>query len=415
MDAAVGMSSGEFDRLSNALTISPRLKPAPAVPPVARKRWRQKLIAVVYFGAMRNRIATIVLLLALLASSAFAGGAEFAERFALADTVGREELLKELVAGADDYFYFHCLHYQNTRNTAAFDQTMAAWEKSIDRDDPSWAGSEIPYAIKLREAVLRYPDAPEQSLKTLRDYFDLGLEKVVPPPGADIERSDLPSKLDPADIAPAAYLKAITGRHEDPFADGDTSTVTATWMIGTGQALPEGVPMRSLLKMIERPDIPNLLEAIQADLGADNRGGFGSLPIHEQLLLPQLDSLAEGSPILFVIPKFVNAYLSKLRPSTMEPGTEAEQREAYLKRATDFTERLPPAMAATHAHLLRHWLELRPAARQGRPQPGDALHQAPPPWKLHEPEIPRCLREPILSRRDRSEQIHRPAQVAGQR
>jgi hypothetical protein len=107
-----------------------------------------------YYRAMRIRIASIFLLFALLAGSASAGGIGFAERFALADTPGREGLLRELVAGTGDYFYYHCLHYQNTRNVAAFDQMIAAWEKSIDRDDPFSSGVGDPLAIRLRERIV---------------------------------------------------------------------------------------------------------------------------------------------------------------------------------------------------------------------------------------------------------------------
>ena len=214
---------------------------------------------------MRPRIATITaLLLALLTYSASAEQSSFTERFALADGAARERLLQELVAGTDEHDYFHCLHYQNTRNTAALRKTLAAWRKRKPGEEARRS------QIELREAVLSYdkqvpepaPDAPldpfkwTTSLQTLREHFALDLEKIVPPPNADVARDDLPSKLDPATISSEAFLKETFGSgrnlEESPFGgrrnlEESLNAEIAAWMIATKQELPKGLKHRMLL------------------------------------------------------------------------------------------------------------------------------------------------------------------------
>lgn len=53
--------------------------------------------------------------------------AGFLEKFAL--STNREETLKELKPGTDPYYYFHCLHYQNTNRIEEARLMLDEWEK----------------------------------------------------------------------------------------------------------------------------------------------------------------------------------------------------------------------------------------------------------------------------------------------
>ena len=55
----------------------------------------------------------------------------FIERFALA--ADRDKALGELVPGSEEYYFFHCLHYQSTRNEAKFKEFMGQWRKRFPR------------------------------------------------------------------------------------------------------------------------------------------------------------------------------------------------------------------------------------------------------------------------------------------
>ena len=298
---------------------------------------------------MRHRIATISLLISLIACSGRAEPGGFKEQFALADEAGRERLLQELVAGTEDHDYFHCLHYQNTRKTTALQRTLAAWKKRAPGQN------ERRTKIELREAVLNYVKDPQGSLQVLRDHFALDLEEIAPPPDAETAANDLPSKLDPQEISAEAFMtEAFGGIDPGRYLDAET----AAWLISSGREIPAGLDRRQILQAIDRPDVPKLLAAIIADLGKDNRGRFGSLKIHEQLTVAQLDQLATEIPSLLNVSQFSQTYLRKLRPGPMDPGDEVARTEAFLKRAWRFAEKLPPSMGAVQAKLLRHWLSI---------------------------------------------------------
>ena len=64
---------------------------------------------------------------------------DFLERFALAEN--REEVLTELVPGTRDYFFFHCLHYQNTGRLDEADTVLercAQYATSLGQAMPVW-------------------------------------------------------------------------------------------------------------------------------------------------------------------------------------------------------------------------------------------------------------------------------------
>ncbi|MGI9243620.1 MAG: hypothetical protein ACR2RV_22680, partial [Verrucomicrobiales bacterium] len=301
---------------------------------------------------MRIWIATLTLIYLGMSCDAQIGDQAFLERFALASSEQRQRLLDELVAGTEEYSYFHCLHYQNTRNIAALDQALSDWREQHPRLSAERR------QIELREAIFRYPDDHQRSLDSLADHLGLRWEDS-PVPGGAPGRPDFATALDPQSISAAAFLSEAA-RHED--GGGFIGRTAAEWLIASGAAIPEKLDLRWLLNKIDRPDIPNLLNAIRTDMESEGATGFGQLDLHQQLLLPQLDTLLERDPRLLANRLFATTYLRKLRPSALEPayGQDIRDvREAYLKRAWAFAEALPQSMGAIKAHLLRHWLKLQ--------------------------------------------------------
>ena len=297
---------------------------------------------------MRPWIALASVIFLSAGSSAGAADSEFLERFALADIAQRERLLQELVAGTEDFDYFHCLHYQNTRNTDALEEALTAWRKR------SPAPSEARREIELREAILTYPENRKESLKTLSNHFKLDFDRV-PENAPRGDGREFPTRLDPARITAEAFLAAasINARTRKSITED-----SAAWILSPGRVPPPNMTRRWLLEKITRPDATDLTE-VTLDLMSEDSEGFGSLPIHRQLFLNQLDILMRNPKLkLEHDSSFVNTYLAKLRPSSMEAGTENGKREAYLRRAWDFAKKLPPSMGRKQAHILRHWLAL---------------------------------------------------------
>ncbi|MEZ0387647.1 MAG: hypothetical protein ACAI34_11300, partial [Verrucomicrobium sp.] len=93
---------------------------------------------------LASLLAALPLLLPLTSQAEHETG--FIERFALA--ADREKVLGELVPGSEEYYFFHALHYQNSRNTARLADIMAEWRKRFRDTTP------LRESIENREALL---------------------------------------------------------------------------------------------------------------------------------------------------------------------------------------------------------------------------------------------------------------------
>jgi len=85
-----------------------------------------------------KRIWMAVAALALQTSFAAAGEIGFAEDFALSKN--REETLKKLIPGTEDYYYYHCLHYLNTGQFDKIEPMTRLWydrHRQTPRSSPS--------------------------------------------------------------------------------------------------------------------------------------------------------------------------------------------------------------------------------------------------------------------------------------
>ncbi len=82
----------------------------------------------------------------------------YIEHFAL--SADRAEALKQLVPGTEDYYYFHCLYYQQTEQFAKVPALLKLW---IARHGETARAREI----LNRQALLTYPKSPQESLKYL--------------------------------------------------------------------------------------------------------------------------------------------------------------------------------------------------------------------------------------------------------
>src|SRR5438105_5034753 len=103
--------------------------------------------------------AILVTTIAGLATTASAGEIGYVEDFALARD--RAAALKQLIPGTEDYYYYHCLHLQNTEQFDKVEELLQAWVK---RHNYTARVNEI----LNRQALLTFEKNPEQSLKRLR-------------------------------------------------------------------------------------------------------------------------------------------------------------------------------------------------------------------------------------------------------
>jgi hypothetical protein len=265
----------------------------------------------------------------------------FIEEFSLAED--RAEALKQLIPGTEDYYFYHCLHYQQTGDRDAYAKTLALW---IKRHKTTVRVREM----VNRQALLDYEDIPEASLKHIIDELDLRFNHTRQ---ITDQEPSFPTRLDSSRISIETLLQRAFSRNSNleeienagldilPFADLNPNR------------------LRHLLQRARRPDIPDLPKLVVTDLKNKHSGGFGSHSIHANMLLSQLDECARLMPRLRDNQAFVNAYITKLAPSDdVDALHDPVANREYVNRLVDYTGSLAPAFTSLKAHSLYHKLRI---------------------------------------------------------
>jgi hypothetical protein len=268
----------------------------------------------------------------------------FIERFALAPD--REKVLTELVPGTEDYYFFHALHYQNTRQAPKLATILDSWRKRYP--DPS---SQRRKVIENREALLAYDADPKRTLDFLKRFFNLQFNHVQ---DRRDQKPDLPSELDQTRIARDAFRKIALA--DDDLSKCDDEELA---QLVIDKVVLRPAQRRALLARIKRPNVPGLVELIAEDLKttAENRS-FGEFPIHQQLLPEQLDQLAKLLPRIAGENSYVYTRIRKLPPGADEDASfDAPAREAWLDRVWAYVKSLPPAFNSLKAAILYRRLD----------------------------------------------------------
>ena len=243
----------------------------------------------------------------------------FIERFALA--ADREKALGELVPGSEEYYFFHALHYQNVRDTAKLNNLLNEWRQRTPDEN------EARRVILNREAILGYEKDPQGTLKYLIERLGIRHDHQRQVPDA---KPDLPTSLDPAKISREVFLRDAL--NNDRGLQSLSQDALASLIRDQVPLTPD--QRRAVLQKLQRPDVPNLVSALNADFKTEPFIGFGDLPIHRQLLLTQLDELkAEHGRST----SFIYTYLRKLAPSAdVNLEFDEAEREAWLDRVWAF-------------------------------------------------------------------------------
>lgn len=295
----------------------------------------------------RTPISIARLFTCLLAAATFTAPAsaqqytDFAEHFALASD--RTVPLAQLIPGTVDYYYYHCLHFQNTEQFDRIDQMLVDWRK---RHPDSARYREIRY----RQALLTYEKNPEKTLTFLRQELGLAFNHQRDRVN---EKPRVPSLLDPK-LLSRDRLKDLAFRQNsglDGFEDA-----ALHWLVTEGL---DADRRRVLLNRLERPDYRLLPELVVADLQHKNSGGFGSLKIHGRMLKKQLDELLRLRPRLRDESRFIAIYLARLAPGhDVDLTQDVDERLAWFDRVQKFVSTLSPAHNSLKAHVLHHRLLL---------------------------------------------------------
>jgi len=302
-----------------------------------------------------NRIARLALSLALLPTltsmptPAQAGELGFLEDFSLAPD--REAVLKTLIPGSDDYYYFHCLHFQNSGQLGQVEPMFKLW---TDRHAPDGEHqyNDRMWQIRHRQALLLYEKQPQDSLNylALRMGLHFGHQRQTE---VDAANANLPSAL-PADTLDLNRLLEwnlnLNNRQTGNIEPLGLELLAATKLLDDNQT------RHSLVGRLTRPDYPGLVKLLSDNM--KTYGGFGQYPVHAQLTRAQLDELLKLQPKLIDNNNFVNACLTKLRPGDdVDMTQDLAARKAYLDELWEFVKPLAPAFNSLKANVLYNRLD----------------------------------------------------------
>ena len=183
----------------------------------------------------------------LLPWAARGGEIGYIEQFSLADD--RAEPLKQLIPGTEDYYYYHCLHYQNSGQLDKVPELLDQWIKRYQYTPRV-------EEIRNRQALLTYRQNPQATLDYIKReeglVFNHAREQAA-------QKNQYPAKLDPQLVSRDTLAKNAFNR---PALSGFTDAALE-WL--AGQSLtPE--QHRHLLQRLAEPDVAGLSDMILADL-----------------------------------------------------------------------------------------------------------------------------------------------------
>ncbi|MFO0736312.1 MAG: hypothetical protein U0270_10540 [Labilithrix sp.] len=174
-----------------------------------------------------------------------------------------------------------------------------------------------------------------------------------------VQAQRYPNRLHPAQIDDANVLSEAIRRRPGL---ADVTDAAIPLLLGSA---PVPATRRVILQRLQRVDLPGTLELVLADLSDKDgsNGRFGALPIHTQLTLAQLETLAERMPSLRAQSPWVDAVLARFAPPAwVDLRTDREELARVIDRAYAFAQGLAPSFNTLKATLLYHRLELDRAA-----------------------------------------------------
>lgn len=289
------------------------------------------------------KLKTILLLVVLMMGSFSVDAANdigFDELFSL--STDRQQALKQLIPGSEDYYYYHCVHFQNEKDFKKLGSMLKQW---IDRH--GYTGRvEI---IRNRQAMLDYSVSKDGSLNFIKDRLNLQFNHQKQEVRV---ADDVPTVLDEALVTYKAF--EAKARHRN----SDLSGYETEWLYNINPLSLDPARRRDLLSKLTRPDYPDLVQLVVDDLSYARSRGFGSHKIHSQLTLPQLEDCLRLSSDLLNTNAFFETWIKKLHPSEfIDWENDSEEKKRYLDELWQFVQRLADAQNSLKAQVLYHMLD----------------------------------------------------------
>lgn len=276
---------------------------------------------------------SVLLFAGLIPKNVMAEPIGFMERYALA--ADREAVLAELIPGSDDYYFYHCLHYQNQQQLAQAEAILKSWVNARN-------GGMTPlmHTMTERQRLLSYDLNPQTAIDYLIRH--LGIELSHSPPVRQGERrypSVLPEQLLDAESIVRRSLS------ENIKLSPQGRQIAADWFLSDTPG-NLGIGLHDFLNQVDGPYLNALDRLVVKELNSRTQRDrkFGDLRAHTFLTLAELDEVGRQVPSIADDNAFVNAKLHRLRPGAdVDLSQQPEQRREYLRRVELYTQSLPPS------------------------------------------------------------------------
>ena len=274
---------------------------------------------------------------------------EALEHLALAED--RSLALAALLPGTVEHDYWRGIFLQHAGRLAEVDEILSGWTKRHG------SGHDEQRERLGRHQLLLRADA---DLAATADELQREASVVLDDRAEVVVQAHrYPTRLDPALIDGNKLLRAEIHRRSDLATVSDWGLPEVIGLLPAGDVTRR----RSLLQRLVRSNIAGLVDLIAADLDDQSSGGFGSIGIHSQLTLDQLEELAAKRPELRSRVAWVDAVLVRLRPpSWVDLRADRGERGAFFDRLWTFVAGLAEVFNSLKAQVLYRRLELDRAA-----------------------------------------------------
>ncbi len=274
------------------------------------------------------------------------------ERYVLA--ADREAMLAELIPGSDDYYFFHCLHYQTTGQLEKAESIIKDWLAENKGRETA-----LITAMLDRQRLLTYNDSPERTIDHL--VRRLGVKLDHAPPAVKGERR-YPSQLDVAALDVDRLVKEALQRNDRVKVVGMQHLAE---LFRTGKTAGLKINLQEFLKRVDGAYISDLDQLVSRELNgrADKDRRFGDLQAHQVLTLKELQNVAAAVKSVSDDNAYVQAVLRRLRPDgDSDPSQQPEVQLEYLKRVEAYVATLPASYNSLKAASAYRLLEANLAA-----------------------------------------------------
>lgn len=270
----------------------------------------------------------------------------FIEKYALA--TDRQAMLDQLIPGSEEYFFYHCLHFQVTGELNRAETFLAEWESKIRND------SAQRISIRDRQRLLTYESTPDRTIEYLRNRLSIRLDHSAPPKAGERRWQD---SLDQNLIDPETLIGQAS-RVRQNLSQVGLQFLANNMLDGRGANY--GVDLTWLTQQINGRWYPRLGELVIAELRSRRPEArqFGDRAAHGSLTLSELQKVLDDFPELANSDELIGQILLRMQPNDdSNPSEQPDVRFDYLTQINAFVQGLPASQNSLKAATLYRLLE----------------------------------------------------------